>query len=111
MHAPCLVVRSDVAFTRPVLESVLGWWGVSLTRPVMEYFSSFGGWGVCLTRHFLETVRSSSGESLLQDRVQICLFVRRVGSLSYMPYTGNYLISRRLNSLCHVPRATFCVVV
>ena len=78
MHAPCLVVRSDVAFTRPVPESVFGWWGVSLTRPVMEYFSSVGGWAVCLTRPFLETVCSfvEWGVSLTRPVFKsVCSFV------------------------------------
>ena len=79
-------VSGEFLFTRPVMESVssFGAWGVSLRRPVLETVWSFVGWGVSLTCPVLKSVSS----------------IRRVGSLSYTPYTGNCLISRRVDSLC-----------
>ena len=67
-----LVVRRVGSFSytpRGSMCHVEGWWGVSLTRPVMEPVSSFG------------------------------LVVRRVGSFSYTPRAGNGLVFRRLISL------------
>ena len=97
--------------------------GVSLTRPVLSYFSSLNGSGVSHT-HLL-SCRSSAEEyllhapcwnmsgrrsggnraSLLTPRARICLVVRRVGSFSYTPHAGIYFIVWRVGNLSYTPRA------
>ena len=68
----CLVVRREgiISYTpRASMCLVWGWWGVSLTRPVMESLCSFG------------------------------LIVRRVGSFSYTPRAGICLVVRQEGTL------------
>ena len=64
----------------------MGLWGVSLTRPVLKFISSFAG--VSLTRPVLESiVWSFVGQGVLSDTplAVIFLVVRVVGNFSYTP--------------------------
>ena len=42
--------------------------------------------------------------------VKLCLFVRRVGTLSYTPRTGISPVVRRVRSFFHTPRVGMCQV-
>ena len=65
----CFVVRREVSISytpRASMCLVWGWWGVSLTRPVMESVCSFG------------LIIRRVGSFSYTPRAQICLFVHRV---------------------------------
>ena len=78
---------------------VWGWWGVSLTRPVMESVCSFG------------LVVRPVGSFFYTPRAGNCLVFRRVGSLSDTPLAVNFLVVRRVGSFSYTPRAGICLVV
>ena len=68
--------------------------GISPTRPVLEFVSSFGTWEVFLTRPVL-----------------VCPVVSQVGTFSYTPRDGFCLVVWRLGSFSDTPRDGFCLVI
>ena len=63
---------------------MLGWWGASLTRPVLKSAWSYVGWGVYLTRPVLASVFSfDSWEVYCTAGVAVCLAEKWLESFFY----------------------------
>ena len=101
-----------VSVLRPVLNSVWPFvgWGDSLTRPVLEFISSFGGWFVGGRGGGGGGGGNLSYTSRVAPRVasrpSICLGL--VGSFSYTPSDGIFLVVRRFGSFSKTPRSRNC---
>ena len=82
--------------------------------PVINFTLSFVGWGVCPPHAVLESVSSfwSVGSFSFTPRAGIYLIVPRVGNLSYThPVLESFSSFRWVGSFSYTPRAEFCLVV